>query len=76
MAVEESGNGYFVTADLFRDGFEAKVLLLLGLKQSRRRWGKSGDQILLLRFSSQFGCVFTDDAFYVPEEWQLGAETS
>jgi hypothetical protein len=33
LAVEEGGDGYFVTADFFGDGFEGEVLLLFGFEE-------------------------------------------
>jgi hypothetical protein len=33
LTVEEGGDGYFVTADFFGDGFEGEVLLLFGFEE-------------------------------------------
>jgi hypothetical protein len=33
LAVEEGGDGYFVTADFFSDGLEGEVLLLFGFEE-------------------------------------------
>jgi hypothetical protein len=47
LTVEECGDGDFVAADFFADGFEGQVLLLLGFEEG---WGggrEAGDQVFL-----------------------------
>jgi hypothetical protein len=48
LAIEERSNGNFVTSDLFANGFERQVLLLLCVEKGWRGRREAGDEILLM----------------------------
>jgi hypothetical protein len=47
LAVEEGGDGDFIPAEMFGDGFEGEVLLFLGGEEERGLGREAGGDVLL-----------------------------